>query len=83
RHWIAVMLFNLGEIAETEDDTSTAVQLFIHAERLFRELNSALVAEPASSLERLAERLGAEQFSALAEAARTHSWESLIYPDQA
>jgi tetratricopeptide (TPR) repeat protein len=78
RHWIAVMLFNLAEIAETEGNLETAVNHFFHAERLFRELQSALVAEPAASLDRLAEQLGATRFGELTTLARASGWEALV-----
>lgn len=78
RHWIAVMLFNLGEIAEAENDIGGAVTLFVHSELLFRELQSALVGEPAASLERLSQRTGAEEWARLLEAARLTDWESTV-----
>jgi hypothetical protein len=56
---VAVMLNNLGELAEVEGDVPTAVGLLVHAERIFRDARSAHVAVPAASLDRLAQQLGA------------------------
>jgi predicted ATPase len=78
RHWIAVMLFNLGEVEETEGDLGRAVTLYYHAERLFRELQSALMAEPAAALERLAERAGEEAYAEMRDHARRTPWENLL-----
>jgi predicted ATPase/class 3 adenylate cyclase len=78
RHGIAVMLNNLGELAEVDGDRETAAALFLHAERIFRDLQSAFVSEPAGSLQRLAERVGPERWPALRAAAEQASWEDLV-----
>jgi tetratricopeptide (TPR) repeat protein len=78
RHGIAVMLNNLGELAEMDGDRETAAALFLHAERIFRDLQSAFVTEPAASLQRLAEQSGPERWPALRTAAEQISWEELV-----
>jgi tetratricopeptide (TPR) repeat protein len=78
RHGIAVMLNNLGELAEMDGDRETAAALFLHAERIFRDLQSAFVSVTAASLRRLAEQSSADQWAALQAAAERTSWEELV-----
>jgi tetratricopeptide (TPR) repeat protein len=78
RHGIAVMLNNLGELAEQEGDLDTAVSLFVHAERILRDLQSADLAVPAESLQRLAEQWGAERWAELRAAVQTKTWEEIV-----
>jgi tetratricopeptide (TPR) repeat protein len=78
RHGIAVMLNNLGELAELDGQPETAVGLFLHAEAIFRELHSAFVTEPATSLARIAQQLGSEPWARLREAAEGITWEELL-----
>jgi tetratricopeptide (TPR) repeat protein len=69
RQGIALMLHNLGEIAEQDGDTDRAVLLFVHAERIFRDLQSPFAAAPAEALDRLAAAMGADTFAAARHAA--------------
>src|SRR5262249_51664804 len=78
RHGIAMMLNNLGELAELAGDVMTAVALFLHAERIFRELQSAHVAAPADVLQRLAAQVGEPRWEALRGAAERTTWEEVI-----
>lgn len=78
RHGIAVTLNNLGEVADLAGEVETAIVLFVHAERIFRDLQSAFAAAPAESLQRLAEDLGAARFAALREAAEQTAWEEVV-----
>jgi predicted ATPase/class 3 adenylate cyclase len=78
RWGVAVMLNNLGELAEIDGDVETAIALFTHAERLFRDLHSAFAAVPAEALQRLAERIGTERSEELRVAARRLTWEEAI-----
>jgi tetratricopeptide (TPR) repeat protein len=65
RHGIAVMLNNLGELAELSEAWETAARLFLHAERIFRDLHSAFLTAPQQRLAQLAARLSAERWAAL------------------
>lgn len=82
RYGIAVMLNNLGEIAELEGEIETAVVLFLHAERLLRELQSAHVSAPTENLKRLAERLGIERWAAMRVVAEQARWEEVVESDR-
>jgi predicted ATPase/DNA-binding SARP family transcriptional activator len=75
---IAMMLNNLGELAELDGDAETAVALFFHAERLFRELQSAHVAAPADALQRLAAQVGEARWKELRGAAEQTTWEEVV-----
>jgi hypothetical protein len=76
---IALMCHNLGELAEQDGDAPGAVRLFYHAERIFRELQSAYAAAPTEALTRLSEAVGAEAFThARREAEQTRI--EVIYP---
>jgi tetratricopeptide (TPR) repeat protein len=76
---IALMCHNLGEIAEQDGDAPGAVRLFFHAERIFRELQSAYAAAPTEALARLSEAVGAEAFTQARRAAEQTRIEA-IYP---
>jgi predicted ATPase/class 3 adenylate cyclase len=78
RWGIAVMLNNLGELAEANRDEAAAIALFVHAERIFRELQSALVTVPANSLQRLADKLGPERWVELRAIAEQKGWEEVV-----
>src|SRR5207244_11469802 len=60
---VALMCHNLGEIAEQDGDAAAAVRLFFHAERIFRELQSAYAGAPAEALARLTDAMCAQPFT--------------------
>jgi predicted ATPase/DNA-binding SARP family transcriptional activator len=78
QHGIAITVNNLGEIAEQEGDIQTAITLLVHAERMLRDLPSSHVTVPTASLQRLAERLGAEQYAERRSAAEQMEWDQLV-----
>ncbi|HEX8551662.1 MAG TPA: adenylate/guanylate cyclase domain-containing protein [Abditibacteriaceae bacterium] len=81
---IGLMLHNLAEIAEIENDEALAVALFIHAERIFRELGSSYAEAPTAALEKLQAKLGA-QYKLLFQEAQNTAWEELVplnYPHE-
>jgi predicted ATPase/class 3 adenylate cyclase len=80
RHGIAVMLNNLGELAEMEADLEGALTLFLHAERMLRDLQAAVASVPAESLARLAGQIGAERWAELSAAAESMTWEEIVEP---
>ena len=81
RYGIAVMLNNLGELAEHDGDLEVATALFVHAERILRDLQAADVTFPTESLKRLAEQLGAERWAELRAAAERAPWEQIVQLD--
>lgn len=90
RQWIAVMLYNLGELAELDlnleagaaeglnKDLETAVILYTHSERIFREIQSAMVVAPAEKLEALQEKCRPELWNRLQNLALEKTWEQII-----
>ena len=60
----ALLFHNLGEIAEQDGENARAVLFFVHAERIFRDLQSPMAAAPAEALGRLATAMGADSFAA-------------------
>jgi tetratricopeptide (TPR) repeat protein len=78
RHGVAIVLNNLGELAEQSGEMSASFALFVHAERIFRDLRSAHVAVPAAALERIAARLGNESAEDLRTAAEQQTWEEIL-----
>jgi predicted ATPase len=76
---VALMCHNLAEIAEQDGDAQGAVRLLCHAERIFRELQSAYAAAPIEALARLSEAMGEAAYTqARREAAQSRLEE--IYP---
>lgn len=75
---IAVLLNNLAELAEAAQDAATAIALYVHAERIFRELQSHLASEPSWALQRLSKELGTRHWVELRLAADETSWEELV-----
>lgn len=78
RFAIAVELNNLGELAEVDTDLETAIALFVHAEKMFRELQSTHVQIPAGHLQRLAGEIDEETFAALRGKAEQSRWEDVM-----
>jgi predicted ATPase/class 3 adenylate cyclase len=78
RYGIAVMLNNLGELAEAEGDLPTAVALFVHAERLFHDLQSADERTPAEHLQRLTDQWAPDRLAEARQAAEGTTWEEIL-----
>jgi len=74
---IATTLYNLAELSEQAGDDPRAVMLLVHAERLLREIGSALADAPGEVLERLSGRMGVKAFTAAKEMALCSEWEAL------
>ncbi len=75
---IALMLYNLAEIAEIEGNFQSAVTLFVHTQRIFRDLRSAFAGAAQDALESLQTKLGTEAFSSLHCAAESSRWEEFV-----
>lgn len=75
---IAVTLHNLGELADQVGETGTAVALFSHAARMLREVQSTYASVPEEWLERIAARLGSEEFGKLRAASEAQSWQEVV-----
>ena len=78
RQWIAVMLYNLGELEEIEEDLPAAVVLFTHSERIFREIQSAMVVAPAEKLQAIQNACSNERWKELQSLANEKNWEQTI-----
>ena len=74
----AVMLFNLAEVAEIKNDYEISILLFIHAGRIFEELQSAYAAAPTEALERIQEKIGGETYMDLYQRAEKRAWEEVM-----
>jgi len=72
---VAIMLHNLAEMAAEDGSYETAVTLYTHAEKIFRDLGSVYAGEAARGLCDLAEKMGRDQFDAHHRRADTTRWE--------
>jgi hypothetical protein len=77
---IALMLHNLAEIAEADGDLDRAIALFIHAARIFRDLQSPFAGASGAALKHLEEQLGAAPFATLRRTVEGTAWENLVQP---
>jgi predicted ATPase/class 3 adenylate cyclase/Flp pilus assembly protein TadD len=77
---VAITLNNLGELAEAEGKLESSIGLFVHAERILRDLQAAHAAVPTGHLQRLRQQLGADRFAELRAAPEHVSWEDLAVP---
>src|SRR5262249_49949201 len=78
RYGVAVMLHNLGELAEIERDLERAAGLFLNAERLLQDVQSAEAIAPADALRRLSEQLGGERLASLRAVVERLAWDELV-----
>jgi hypothetical protein len=72
----ALMLHNLAELAEAENDDARAIALFVHAARLFSQLDSSFEEAPIESLRAIETRLG-PAYAPHREAAEGSDWKPL------
>ena len=77
RHAVAVLLNNLGELAEAEGRVAEAAACFVHARRMFEDLQSAFAPVAAQGLERLAALCAPEAWRELEARAERARWEEL------
>lgn len=75
---IALMLYNLAEIAEVEGDMQRTIILFVHAQRIFRDLHSAFAGAAETALANLREKLGEATFEPLKRTAESAPWEDYV-----
>ncbi len=54
------------------------IALYLHAERILRDLHSADAHFPTDSLQRLTKQLGAKRFAALRRAGEWRGWEEMV-----
>jgi len=73
---IALMLFNLAEIAENESDFLRAIVFHVHAGRIFNELQSAFLSASTEALSVMEAKV--PDFAALRAEAEGMGWEELI-----
>lgn len=73
---IALMLYNLAEIAEAGGGFWRAIVFYVHAGRIFRDLQSVYACAPDEALAKL--QSGLENYAALRARAEGVGWEDLI-----
>jgi predicted ATPase/class 3 adenylate cyclase len=75
---IAVLLNNLGELAEEAGDFESAIPLFLHSARIFRELRSGHAAIPATASARIQMQLSPARWEELTKSAEAVTWEAIL-----